>query len=110
MEQAYGTHLYGNWNAVKHMLLHYIKERCTILGTTISIFSKYEYHKSAGNICHNHLIDAVDKSNMNNITEKFIQDLIRTSVTELIKTDIDSKILINNGLLKSIDNIPEINA
>ena len=69
MEQTYGTHLDGNKNAEKHMLLHYIKERCTILGTSIAIFTRYEYIKSAGNICHNHLIVAVDKSTMKNSTE-----------------------------------------
>ena len=47
---------------------------------------------------------------MNNNTEQFIQDLICTSVIELIKTDYDVERLINNGLLKSIDNTPEINA
>ena len=36
--------------------------------------------------------------------------MIHTSVIELIKTDVDVKNLINNGLLKSIDNIPVINA
>ena len=67
---------------MNHMLLHYIKERCTILGTIIAIFSRDEYQKSAHNICHNHLIGAVDKSTMNNNTEKIIQDLIHTSVLE----------------------------
>ena len=45
---------------------------------------------------------------MNNNTEQFIQDLIPASVLELIKTDVDVKILIDNSLLKSIDNIPEM--
>ena len=60
-------------------------------------------------MCHNHLVVAVDKSTMNNNSEKFIQDLICTSVLELIKKYVDVKILIKNGLLKPIDNIPEIN-
>ena len=106
MEQACGTHLYGNCNDVKHMLLHYIKEQCTILETIIAIFSRDEYQKITGNIFHNHLIVAVDKSTMNNNTEQFIKYFIRTSVLELIKIDVDVKRLINNGFLKSIDNIP----
>ena len=91
------------------MLLHYIKEQCTIIGTIISIFARYEYQTFAGNICHNHLIVAVNKTTMNSNTEKFIHDLICNSVLELIKTDVDVEELINIGLLKSIDNIPEIN-
>ena len=82
------------------MLLHYIKEWCTIIGTIISIFARDEYKNISGNIFQNHIVVAVDKSNMNNNTEKFIQDLIHTSVLELLKTAVDVKGLINNGLLK----------
>ena len=108
IEQAYGNHLYSNWNIVKYMLLHYIKEQCTVLGTVTAIFARDEYQKHAGNICHNHLIIAVDKSTMNENTQQFIQDLIRTSVMEIVKSDSDIERLINEGLLKSIDDIPKI--
>ena len=96
MEQAYGTHLYGNWYSVKYILLHYIKERCSILGTVLAIFARDEYQKNVGNISHNHLILAVDKRSMNKNTEHFIQDLIRTSVLETVKSDIDIQRLLEN--------------
>jgi len=45
---------------------------------------------------------------MNGESEKFIQDLIRTSVMEIVKTDTDVPRLIENGLLKSIKDVKEI--
>ena len=38
---------------------------------------------------------------MNDESEKFIQDLIRTSVMEIVKTDTDLPRLIENGLAKT---------
>ena len=45
---------------------------------------------------------------MNNDTEQYIQDLIRTSVMEIVKTDSDLPRLIENGLLKSIDDMDDV--
>ena len=80
MGQEHGVHSYINWIAVKYMLLKPIKEHCTILGTTTTIFARDEYQGNAGNLSHNHLIFAVDKTTMSGNTEMYIHDLIRTSV------------------------------
>eukprot|EP00957_Ditylum_brightwellii_P153847 11710272-Ditylum_brightwellii.AAC.1 len=53
---------------------------------------------------------AIDKSTMNRDSEQYIQDLIHTSVFEIVKTNEDIEQLLANGLLKSIKDIPEINA
>ena len=45
---------------------------------------------------------------MNENSERYIQDLIRTNVMELVRTDDDLERLINNGLLKSVDDIPQL--
>ena len=45
---------------------------------------------------------------MNENTQQFIQALIRTSVMEIVKSYSDIERLINEGLLKSIDDIPKI--
>ena len=99
MEEAYGVQIYNNWNNVKYLLLLHLKKHITVLGTTIAIFARDEYQKDAGNLCHNHLILAIDKSTLNDDSEQFIQDLIRTSVLEIIKSDVDIDRLIHNGLL-----------
>ena len=62
-----------------------------------------DYQGDAGNVCHNHLILAIDKSTMNESTENYIQDLIRTSVFEVVKTNEDIPRLLDNGLLHSIE-------
>ena len=110
MEEEYGIHLFNNWNFVKHILLLYIKLHLTILGDVIAIFSRDEYQCKVENLCHNHLIAAIDKRTMNDNAENFIQDLIRTNVLELVKTDEDINRLIGNGLLKSADEITEVTA
>ena len=108
MEESSGPHVYSNWNAVKYMFLTYIKKYLTVLGTNSAIFARDEYQADAGNLCHNHLIFAVDRSTMNADSEKFIQDLIRTSVMEVLNTNEDVERLLENGLLKSVDDIPVI--
>ena len=45
---------------------------------------------------------------MNGNAEQFIQDLIHTSVLETIKSNTDIERLIENGLLKLINDIPKI--
>ena len=110
MEQTYGVHLYNNWNTVKLMLLKHIKEHISVLGTSSAIFGRDEYQGDAGNLAHNHAIIAIDKRTMNGNTEKYIQDLIRTSIFDIIKSDKDIDRLLENGILKSVDEIVEITA
>ena len=109
MEQAYGVHIYNNWNIVKLMLLKHIKEHITVLGTTSAILGRDEYQGDEGNLAHNHGMIAIDKRTMNGNTEKYIQDLIRTSSFDIIKSDEDLYRMLDNGVLKSVDEIVEIN-
>ena len=108
MEQEYSVHLYSNWTAVKYILLKHIKEHLTILGVASAIFARDEYQGEEGNLCHNHLILAINKRTMNGNTEKYIQDLIRTSVLEVVKTDEDFERLLGNGLLKSVEDVHHV--
>ena len=87
MEESYGIHVYNNWHLAKHFLLLHIKHHISVLGTTTAIFARDEYQACEGNLSHNHLILAIDKSSMNHDSEQYIQDLIRTSAMELIKTE-----------------------
>ena len=104
------VHVYNNWKQAKHLLLLHIKHHISLLGVTNAIFARDEYQSTEGNLNHNHLIVAVDKSSMNSESERFIQDLIRTSVMEIIKTDSDLPRMIENGLLKSVNEMEEITA
>ena len=108
MEEAYGINIYNNWRNAKHLLLLHIKHHMTIIGTTTSIFARNEYQTLEGNLSHNHLILAIDKSTMNKNSVQYIQDLIRTSVLEIIKTDSDLPRLINDGMLRNIDNVTDV--
>ena len=108
MEEAYGIQVYNNWHLAKHFLLLHIKHHISVLGVTTAIFARDEYQSCVGNLSHNHLILAIDKNSMNDNSEQFIQDLIRTSVMEIIKTDTDLPRLINNGMLKSVNDVADV--
>ena len=108
MEEAYGVHIYISWKTVKHILLLHLKHHITVLGTSVAIFSRDEYQKDDGNLNHNHLILAIDKEKITTESENCIQNLIRTSVLEVIKSDDDINRLIDSGVLKSVDEINEV--
>ena len=80
----------------------------SVLGIVCAIFARDEYQDDAGNLCHNHLICAVDKSTLNPASDKYLQDLIRTSSMEIVTADEDVERLLANGLLKSIDEISDV--
>jgi hypothetical protein len=107
-EQVYGNHVFNNWNTVKHMLLLHIKEHITILGVVSAIFGRDEYQKMVGNLCHNHLILAITKSTMNHYAEEYLSKFLRTLVLKIIKADIDLSRLLENGLLKSKEEISKV--
>ena len=100
-EESYGVHVYDHWFMKKKLLLH-MKHYLTVLGTTTGIFARDEYQATAGNLCHNHLILAIDKESFNDISQRYIHDLIQTSVVEIIKTDDDIERLLVNSLLKKL--------
>ena len=76
MEQAYGVHLYNNWNTVKLMLLKHIKEHQTVLGTTSAIVGLDEYQGNEGNVSQIHIFLGIDKSTMGESSENYVHDLI----------------------------------
>ena len=104
MEEAYGAQIYHNWHNVKHILLLHIRHHITVLGSNTAIFARDEYQSDDGNLCHNHLILAIDKRTMNGNTQEYIQDLIRTLMFDVVKYN-DISRLLSNGLLKSVDAV-----
>ena len=76
MEEAYGVHVYDHWYMEKRLLLLHMKHHLTILGTTTAIFAQDKYQATAGNLCHNHLILAIDKDSLNDESETYVHDLI----------------------------------
>ena len=89
MEESYGVQVFNNWHLAIYALLLHIKHHISVLGTTIAIFARDEYQSTEGNLSHTHLILSINKSTMNGNLEHCIQDLIRTSVLGIIKTDTD---------------------
>lgn len=97
-EQVYGVEVFNNWDIAKRNLIRHIRDRISVLGTCTAIFARDEYQKDAGNLCHNHMIIAIDRSTMNDDTQKYIEQLISTHVFDLGRPE-DMQRLIDSGLL-----------
>ena len=107
MEEAYGIHVYDHWYMAKKLLLLHMKHHLTVLETTTAIFAHDEYQATAGNLCDNHLILAIDKESLNDESQRYVHDLIRTSAMEIIKSDDDIERLLASGLLKEVDEVSQ---
>ena len=115
-EDVYGVQVFSNWNTVKKIFVHHIKEHVTQLGAKMdAIYSRSEFQigrdpvegltpgkKSVGNFEHEHLIYHI--KDLNEDVEQYLDKLINTSVIELIKTS-DLQNMTEEGVLKSVDEM-----
>ena len=90
------------------MFLLHLKQKFSLLGApTLVLFSRDEYQKDKGNLFREHLVGSVDMEHLPPGVENYLEDLCRTSILEVIKTDeIDS--LISQGLVKDHSHYEEI--
>ena len=65
MEGASGSLIFRNWVDVRTLILMHFKHELSMLGTkTQALFSRDEYQPQSGNVCHEHLAIALDRSTM----------------------------------------------
>ena len=65
MEDASGSLIFRNWVDVRTLILMHFKHKLSMLGTkTQALFSRDEYQPQSGNVCHEHLAIALDRSTM----------------------------------------------
>ena len=102
MEEASGPILLRNWVEVRTLILRHIKDKLTFAGVTVAMFSRDEYQKESGNLFHEHFVLAILKATLDRDSERFVQDLLRTSAFDVIRTD-EIESLMQRGLLKSQD-------
>ena len=90
------------------MFLLHLKQKFSLLGApTLVLFSCDIYQKDKGNFFHEHLVGSVDMEHLPPGVENYLEDLCRTSILEVIKTDeIDS--LISRGLVRDYSHYEEI--
>ncbi len=68
-----------------------------------ALFSRDEYQPQSGNIFHEHLVLAIDRSALSGDAESSLADMLQTSVFEVVKTD-KIQSLIDWGLMECKDN------
>ena len=95
-EEVYCSAAFRNWMETRGMFLEYIKNHSVIFGFCYALFSRTEYQKDSGNLPHEHSLFAIDVKN--DQTRDFLEELVRTSVVEIIKTD-EVQSYIDQGLL-----------
>ena len=108
MDDGYGVHCYSNWNIVRKLLIHYIKDHVTKLGSLLVLFARDEYQGKSGNPCHNHLIFAIRPETMNADTEEFLNEMISTSCIELFRSAEQVHEMIEKGILRDLDEAEEV--
>ena len=72
-----------------------------------SIFARNEYQAKAGNLSHIHLILQVDYENLSAPEQKFVDDLCRCAVLDIVRPDEIDK-LIEDGTFESLDDWEEM--
>ncbi len=87
MEEALGQIILNSWVEIRTLYLQHIRHHLTTLGACVAIFSRDKYQSKSGNTFHEHFVMAVDRSSMGPEAEELVQDLLRTSVMEVLKTD-----------------------
>jgi hypothetical protein len=104
MRQASAPLLCRNWQEVTKILIHYLrKSTSSPFKRALSIFARCEYQKDVGNLSHIHLILEVNWKVLNPEEKKYIKDLIRCSIFDIVRpNEIES--LINEGVFECIED------
>ena len=104
INQASSGLLLRVWQEVSSRFLDYIKNSPSSPFKKVkSIFSRQEYQKLVGNLHHIHLIMEVAFNEMSEEEQKFVNDLCRCSIFDVVRyNEIDD--LINDGTFKDKDD------
>ena len=104
INQASSGLLFRVWQEVSKLFLGYIKNSPSSPFKKVkSIFSRQEYQKLVGNLHHIHLIMEVAFNEMSEEEQKFVNDLCRCSIFDVVRyNEIDD--LINDGTLNDKDD------
>ena len=108
MEEATAPTLFRNWIETRAIFLEQLLIKVSIHGGKCKVFfSRDEYQGESGNLPHMHFVLVVDRTSMPPNAEEILMDAIRASPWEVVKgNDVDA--LIDDGLMQSIDEIPEV--
>ena len=97
--QSSATLTLRNWQETCALLLVYLrKSPSSPLKNMKTMFARYEYQKDVGNLSHIHFLAELNWSTMNAEEKKFVKDMIRASVLDIVRTD-EMQRFIDDGIL-----------
>lgn len=92
------------WEETYLLFVEYLqKSKSSPFKDQKSIFSRKEYQKDRGNLSHAHVMNEVDWENLTDDQIDFVEDLIRASVCDIVRSDEVSE-YIEEGIFDSVDD------
>ena len=86
MVQAGGVLLLRIWEEVTTLFLHFImKSPHSPYKSVLSMFARKEYQEVTGNLSHIHLMLEVNWKKLNEDETKFVKDLCRCSLMDIVR-------------------------
>ena len=96
------------WEEVFSLFLNYLrKSKSSPFKHLTTIFSRKEYQKDKGNLSHSHMMIRLNWDVMLADERKFVDNIIRASVCDIIRADEIEK-YIDHGLMKSHHDVFEV--
>ena len=104
MHESSAVPLLRNWNEVTKLFINYIHKSPTSPFCNVgSIFARCEYQKEVGNLHHVHLILQVMYDMMTEEQKRFVNDLVRASILDVVRPNEVEKMM-EDGVYKSVDD------
>ena len=104
MVQAGGVLLLRIWEEVTKLFLHFImKSTQSPYKSVLSMFARKEYQELTGNLSHIHLMLEVNWKKLNKNETKFVKDLCRCSLMDIVRPS-EVKKLIEDGTFNSMED------
>ena len=107
MEEASGLVILRQWLECRRFFLKYMMEKVSFLGCKgKALFHRDEYQTNKGNPPHGHLTMALDTSNISGDAARHFEDMIRTSVFDIIHPEQGLE-LMEKGFLKDLKDMQD---
>ena len=104
LHQSSSSLLLQVWQEVSKLFITYLQKSPTSPYVNVrSIFACQEYQKLRGNLHHIHLMLEVDNNNLSEEQKKFVNDLCRCSIFDIVRVNEIEK-LINDGTFTDLDD------
>ena len=105
LQQAASGLILRNWMEVRKIFVNYLyMSSSSPYHPSDAIFARDEYQSDAGNLPHVHMMISMDIKSMNSSQIDKMDDLIRASVVEIVRSD-ELQDYVDQGVLESVEHV-----